>query len=236
MKLHLVMLLAMVAVPALRATAILDVTGQTNAQMQTGDILAFEIFGGSFVRTAANFGFSRYPTEISFVFLTATAPVAGSFSGALESADGAASVALGVPLTFGAGAFSGAGYAGAVSTLHGYLHLSALLSQELFSGGSAVLTLRNDGPEITVGLDPYTLRQSLYISLYGGPLTVGGIVSSVSLESAPTLLGLDAVDGQVSLESVSAAPEPDSSALFLAGGALLCSVSLGLNRIARRHK
>jgi hypothetical protein len=37
-------------------------------------------------------------------------------------------------------------------------------------------------------------------------------------------------------DSVSLSPEPGSSGLFLAGGALLCGVSVALSRISKRHK
>ena len=235
MKLHSVLMLAVVAAPTLGAAAIFDVTGQTSAQLETGDSLAFEILSESFARNAASFGLSPYPAEVSFAFVSSPAFDAGSFSGVIGSVDGTASVAFGGPLVFSAGSLSSASYGGVVATLQGYLHLSPLLSQELFSGGSVILTLRNNGPQITVGLDPYTLRQSLYFSAAGGSLSVGETVATVGLESAGGANGAPA-NGLTNLETLAATPEPESSALFLAGGGLLCGLSFGLTRLSGRLK
>jgi hypothetical protein len=248
MKLHLVPLLAILCAPPLGAGTILDVGGQPDIMLHTGDSLAFEIQGGSFSRNALAFGLPRDPEQVSFALismaLSGALPGAGVFSASLRSADGTVSVDFAGPLTFHEGSFSAAGYQGPVSTLQGYLQLSPLLSQELFGRAPAVLTLRNEGPDLTLGLEPYTLRQDLFISLGGGPMSVGGIVGSAKLESGsafrPAVLGStpnpNAVGNSGTPDSVSLSPEPGSSGLFLAGGALLCGVSVALSRISKRHK
>ena len=219
MKLHSVLLLAMIAIPGLEASAILDATGETTALLHTGDSLNFELFGGSFGLNARAFGLQSDPTEISFALVSAPTMWAGSFSGALGSSSGAVNFS---GLTFHPGTFSGAGYQGGVSTLQGYLHLSPQLSREFSGGGPVVLTLRNDGPDLVLGLNPYFLRQDLYVSLYGGRLSVGATGGSVSVASASPAL--------------SAAPEPDSLWLFWGAGALLCGFSVALGRVPGRPK
>ena len=77
--------------------------------------------------------------------------------------------------------------AGTRSGIHACRAICTLLRcsrRSLFGGGTAVLGLRNDGPDIMLGLDPYTLRQDLFVSLAGGPLTVGALSDPVELESA----------------------------------------------------
>src|ERR1035437_7894389 len=112
---------------------------------------------------------------------TSDLSVAGGFGATLESADRSVSVAFD-SLTFGPGYFNGSEYAGEVSAFQGYLHLSPLLAEVLFSAPSAVIALRNDGPDVTIGLPPYLLRQNLFACLSGGPLSVGAIPGWVELE------------------------------------------------------
>ncbi len=78
-------------------------------------------------------------------------------------------------LTFHSGFFQGSAYSGEVSTLEGELPLPPLLSAALLEGPFIVLALRNEGPDVRLGLDPYVLRQDLYAGLSGGPLSVGAV-------------------------------------------------------------
>jgi len=139
-------------------------------------------------------------------------------------------------LTFGPGSFQGSGYAGEVSTLQGYLRLSPLLSEVLFSAPSAVIALRNDGPDVTIGLDPYVLRQNLYTSLSGGPLSVGALPGSVDLESPVNLASLMDLRGAVTFAADAAVPEPQTGGLLFGGGVLLCGLSVVLGRVSRKRK
>jgi hypothetical protein len=247
MKLYLVLLMSMFAASRLAGATIVDVTNNNTAQLQTGDTLAFEILSGSFSRNATTFGLSPNPTEISFALVFAPIAGSGGFSAWLGSADGSVSVDIGKPLSVQDGSFSSSGYQGAVSTLQGFFQLSPLLSQGIFAGGPAILTLRNDGPGVTLDLAPYTLRQDLFVSLAGGPLSVGGLIGGVTLgfedfpplghmnfESFDTPLGQ--IESTANQETASTVPEPDSSILVLAGGGALCGFSVLLNRISRRGK
>ena len=229
MKLFSLFLLSMVTVSGVGAATIIDVTGDAAATVKRGDTLAFEILSRSFSTNAASFGLEPNPTTVSFALISTPIADVGSFTVWLGSADGAVSVDLGGPLAFVNGSFSGSGYQGLVSTLQGYTQLSPVVSQAIFGGGSGVLTFRNEGPEVTLDLSPYTLRQDLLVSLGDGPLTVGGIVGSVTLRSEGGGSPLPAANLQSFVFSeapASAVPEPHSSMLLLGGGFFLCSLSV----------
>ena len=180
MKLQLGLWLAILSAPSIGAATI-DVSADTSAIVRTGDTLVFHLLTWNYAVDAAAFGLPLYPSEVSFALVSAPLGVDGVFAATLESADRGVSVAFG-DLDFTPGYFQGSGYTGDVSTLQGRLSLSPLLSKVLFSSTSAVIALRNEGPEVEVGLAPYSLRQDLYASLSGGPLSVGAVTGSVDLE------------------------------------------------------
>lgn len=228
------LLLATLGAQELGASTIVDVSGQVALSLRTGDTLAFEIRSGSFGKNALAFGLPVNPTEISFALVAGPLPASGGFSASLGSADGSVSVHFTGPLGFHDGSFSAGGLRSAVSTLQGYLELSPRLSQEIFAGGTAILRLRNDGPDVTIGLDPYAMRQDLFVSLAGGPMTVGGIVDSATLEFRGTLRA--ASFGSAETNGAPAVPEPSSSALLLGGGISLCGISAAMARASKGHK
>jgi hypothetical protein len=230
--------LAILVAPAIGAATIdvsADVSSMSSAVVHTGDTLVFQLLTWNFGVNAAAFGLPVYPTDVSFALVSAPLSVAGGFAATLESADRAVSVAFD-SLTFGPGSFQGSGYAGEVSTLQGYLRLSPLLSEVLFSAPSAVIALRNDGPDVRIGLDPYVLRQNLYASLSGGPLSVGALPGSVDLESPVNLASLMDLRGAVTLAADAAVPEPQTGGLLFGGGVLLCGLSVVLGRVSRKRK
>jgi PEP-CTERM motif len=250
MKLILGLYLAIFAAQTLPAASIFDVSSNIRTSITTGDTLAFQVLSSNFAPNALSFGQSIYPTVVTFALVTA--PITGAVTGAgdfeatLQSADGSVSIAFGSPLAFTNGSLQSSGYAGAVSTLNGYLNLSPLLSEALFSA-SPVLTLTYAGPDITLGLDPYTLRQELYVSLGSGPLTVGALHGPVTLQTPdlPTFMPSSVNEGGPTLQTGglsvdSPVPEPGSGLLSFGGGALLVTVSWLIrggrnrrNRIAR---
>ena len=88
------------------------------------------------------------------------------------------------------------------------------------------------GGDVSLGLAPYSLLQSLEVSLSGDGFSVGGTVAAVTLERAPLLLsdgslvGAAGAQTPVSIEDLdgggsSEAPEPDSGVLLALGGACL---------------
>jgi hypothetical protein len=227
--------LAILAAPPIGAST-LDVSSETSIVVHAGDTLIFQLLTGSFGVNAARQSQSPYPTDVSFALVTAPLSEAAGFAATVESADGTVSVALD-NLTFGLGNLQSSGYTGAVSVLQGALHLSSLLdSARLFSGSSVVVTLLNEGPDVTVGLAPYLLRQDLFASLSAGPLSVGAIPGSVELESPDKPMNLKRFGGMGPLAVDSEVPEPQTFGLLFGGGALLCGLSAVLTRVSRRGK
>ena len=234
MRLRWGLYLAILAAPVVGAGTI-DVSSETSTVVRTGDTLVFELLTWNFGVNAAALGLPQYPTEVNFALVSAPLSTAGGFAGTLESADRAVSVAFD-NLTFGPGYFQGSGYTGEVSTLQGYLHLSPQLSEALFGGGSAVIALRSEERDTTVGLLPYLLREDLYTSLSGGPLSVGALPGSVNLESPEMRAFSLEWGGAVDFEGDSPVPEPQSGGLFLGGGLLLCGLSAVLARVSRGRR
>jgi hypothetical protein len=226
--------LAILAAPAMGGT-ILDVSAETSTVVHTGDTLIFQLLTGNFGVNAARQSLSSYPTGMNFALVSAPLSGAAGFAATVESADGKVSVALG-DLTFGAGDLQSSEYAGDVSVLNGHLNLSLLDSESLFSGLSIAIVLQNEGPDVTLGLAPYLLRQDLFASLSGGPLNVGAIPGSVELERPDRPVSTMRFGGAVTFAADSAAPEPQTGELILGGGVLLCGLSALLARVSRRGR
>jgi hypothetical protein len=202
----------------------IDVSTASTALLGTGETLSFEIPIGNYARNAASMGLPLYPTDVSFMFVSATNNSVTQFDASLQSADGSVCQLFAGPLTFGAGAYSSSNYSGAVSILEGSLHLSPGISPQIFSGLQGVLTLRNTGSAITLGLAPNTLQQDLLVSLSGGPsgqLTVGALHGAVALQEPV---------------QPPQAPEPHSMALVTGGGALLLFLGQCKRRVAAQTK
>lgn len=222
MRLRWGLYLAILAAPVVGAATI-DVSSENSTVVRAGDTLAFELLTWNYGVNAASFGLPLYPTAVNFDLVSAPQSLAGGFAVTLESADRTVSVTFD-SLTFGPGYIQGSEYTGAVSTVQGYLQLSPSFSEALFGGGSAFIALRNEGEDVTVGLAPYALRQDVFASLSGGPLSVGALPGLVTLESQ---------GNRVRFLTTDAVPEPQSGGLLLGGGALLCGLSLLLARASR---
>jgi len=167
---------------------------------------------------------------VSFSIDSATLGGPAEFEAALQSEDGSFSAGFGGPLGFTPGTFIGSGYQGAVAIMQGYLHLSPLRATELFGGSSMRVMLRNTGPDVTLGLAPYTLPHDLFVSLSAGGLNVGALPGAVTLQRAALE---ETTPQEVTLQDIQV-PEPGSGTL-LAGGTLLCLISWLLHRVGRRR-
>jgi hypothetical protein len=224
----------MFAAPAICGASTIDVSSATSVVVNTGDTLVFQLSTSNFAANAARFGLQVQVTDVDFALATLPLSGAGKFVATLESADQSTSVAFG-DLTFGPGYFQGSGYVGEVSTLQGYMHISPLLSEALFGGSSILIALQNEGPDVTIGLAPYLLRQDLYTSLSGGPLSVGAIPGSVELESPASGAKSMNLGSALDFSNDDDAPEPNTGVMLLGGGTLLCGLSAILTRLSRRR-
>ena len=194
----------------------ITVTSATSALLHTGDELVFTVSSYGFGVNAAQLGMASSPARVGFEFVSDALASGAVFDATLVSRDGSASAEFSQG-TFRPGQFQGTYYSGAVSVLSGSMSLTAALSQELFAGSSAILTLKNVGPDVTVGLAPYTLAQSLSVSLSAGGFSTG----------APPVMVLMEQQG-------ASAPEPGSLVLLTFVG-LLALLWTGMNRVSPRR-
>ena len=221
---------ALLTASSVAATTI-DVSADTGIVVRTGDALIFHLLTSGFSGNAARLDLPQSPSQVDFALVSAPLSMTGEFAVTLESADRSVSEAFG-DLTFHSGFFHGSAYSGEVSTLQGDLFLPPLLSAALFDGLSVLLVLRNEGPDVRLGLAPYVLRQDLYAGLSGGPLSVGAVPYTVDLEArANHSVALARVANGASMAEV---PEPVTGGLLLGGGVLLCALPTLRTRIFRR--
>ena len=210
----------------------IGVTNSETALLRTGDTLSFEIFTWNYALHAKSLGLPLYPTDINFSLVTSPLSTPGQFGATLTTSDASISVGFDGPLGFSAGYLSSADFQGAVSQLQGHLHLTPALSQDLFGGTSVRLNLENTGADLTLGLWPLIFRQDLFVTLSGGPLSVGAVPGEVTLwsvEEPPSTFG----GGPELVDSV---PEPGSGWLLVGGVAMLCAVSALLNKFSRARQ
>jgi hypothetical protein len=177
MKTLALMLLFAVSLPAITISA-----GDTTVLLHPGDGLEFQIFTWNFSCNAARYGSPTYPTDVSFSFITAPIPLDDEFSAWLESPDGSVAIPFTGSLFFEPGFFSSSRFSGPISILSAYLHLTPAEASAVFQSGSAAILLVNDGSDITLGFPPNTLRQDLWVTLSGGPLTVGALSNAASIQ------------------------------------------------------
>jgi hypothetical protein len=196
----------------------IDVSLQPTLLLQSGDSLTFVFTDTGYVRDASAMGMAPSPSQIFFSLISAPFGSAGLFTAGVESADGPASAMFPGPLRWTSGMVQTSEYDGPASVLMGNLTLSSTLSQQIFAGSEAELTLTYAGPDVTVGLPGYSLKDDLRISLAGGDISVGAMDYSVTLSNGGA-----------------AAPEPQPVAMLVATGALLCALSGALKRFVRHR-
>jgi len=221
------------ALPAYAST--IDVTGQTQVTLGTGDALAFTFSAGSYLAHAAQYQAPVYPTWIDFMFSTTDLASAWDLTAELQSVDGSTSVVVD-DVVASDGSFHGARYNGAVTTVSGSVELAPDIAAGVFSG-PAILVLSNAGSSVAVGLPPYLLAQSMLVSLSGGGLSVGGVMYGVSLEEAPATLGAAGPSPDTTTDFPADdpldVPEANSGALLLVGGSLLIALGVGARCYSR---
>jgi hypothetical protein len=212
------------------AASMMDVSTRSEVALRPGDSLTFLISEKSYAANAPLNDAPGLPGMISFQFVSAE-NTQGDLSATLESLNGLISIPFPNPVADLPGTFSGSGYQGDITSFSSAIAMTQKLSGLIFAGSSALLVLRNDGPDkIALGLPPYNLLDDMYVTLYGGTMSVGALDLDVQLDvqvdraSAGRPLGAQ-------FDS-SPAPEPQSGLLFLAGGGLLCLISGGLKRLS----
>jgi len=201
------------------AAAPINVTNQNTASLNTDDALFFTLATYGFGIDAREFGLSPYPVVVSFSFVSGFAGPGGMFDAALETPSGSVIATYPDLLQFVPGEYQGSGYSGPVGVIQGSLTVSPGLSQQLFSGASAVLVLQNLGPAASVGLPPFTIAHDLTVSLYGEGLSTGAPVVEATLDDPPP----------------PGVPEPASGWLLAVGVALCWAAAAPIKR-ARRQK
>ena len=222
---------------ALLASSIssIDVSTEEAITVHTGDTLVFHLFTWNFGRNAAMFDLPAFPADLTFAMVTAPVGWTGEFAATLESEDRSVNAAIG-DLKFNPGFFTSSGYSGEVSSLQGYLHLSPQLSRSIFQAGSIVIALQNLGPDLELGLSPYFLRQNMFVSLSVGRLSVGALPGWVELEEPQNPLRLSDFGGPETFQGATDVPEPGPKGLLLAGGTILCGISILLRQFTQRDR
>ena len=210
----------LLAAPLCAAT--IDVSADSTVDLQPGDTLTFNISAWSYLVHASQFAAPADPSYLSFWLLTAPLLASLDLAVSLQSYDGAVSPPI-TDVTQSSGNFQGSLYQGPVSVESGSIALSPELSSQLFSGPALRLSFENVGSSVILGLSPYTLVQSLEVSLSGGGLSVGGAVASATLYTAPQGSGqVEPLGNGESLDT----PEPPSALLLALAAACLLVATL----------
>lgn len=223
--------LAIFALAASVRAGTIDVTSQSSQWLHMGDSLEFLFSSRSYANYASGLGISPYPASVDFTFASMPVSIAGQFTAELESIGGTPVVLFPDALSWNSGYAHNSGYSGPVSTIVGSASLSNAPSQAVFSNSEAELVLTYSGSDVDVGMQGNTLRQDVSVSLLGGPMSIGAMVYSVSLENGGE-------GGGVLLTSAGhqlTAAEPNTGTLLLAGGGL-CFLAGALKRISRRRR
>ena len=206
-----------------------NVSTEDLVTLQSGDTLTYSISAYSYLVHAGELGGPADPSGFTFSLLTE--PMTGSLDlgVSLESYGGGVST----PVTDSiqaAGYVGGSLYQGPVTEEVGSLRLSPGLSSELFAGPAVLLTVQNLGGEVTLGLPPYTILESLEVSLSGADFSLGGVVAAATLEQA----GASQMSFAEEPFEEALTPEPSSAALF-ALGALVLFFAARFRRRGRRR-
>ena len=201
----------------------IDVSSQSSVALENGNTLTFAISAWGYKVHAAALGGPVDPAYLSFSLLTDPLLDGMDLGFSLESYNGDVSVAVNDPL-LSTGYFQGALYRGPVTMESGLVALTPELSSQLFSGPAVLLVVQDLGGDVPIGIPPYSLLQSLEVSLSGGGFSAGGTVAEVTFDP-PGIGGPDAPDPPDT-------PEPHSGILLALGGICL----LLLARVSKRSR
>jgi hypothetical protein len=191
----------------------IDVSSQSLVTLENGNTLTYAISAWSYEVHAAALGGPADPAYLSFSLLTDPLLNGLDLGFSLESYDGDVSVAVNDTVVL-PGYLEGALYQGPITMDSGSMTLTPELSSQLFSGPAVLLVVQDLGGDVTLGIPPYELLQSLEVSLSGDVFSVGGTVAAVTFDPpAPP-----------------DAPEPQSGVLLALGGACLCLLA----RVSKR--
>ncbi|HLI85071.1 MAG TPA: hypothetical protein VKV17_14210 [Bryobacteraceae bacterium] len=216
---HRWLILVALLMPALSASSI-DVDGDTNIVLHTGDELIFGIDVEDYLNEAPIYGAPQMPSNLGFTLVTGPTLSSATFSAGIESISGAGSETLGGTLGFHPGIFQSGYYSGPVSTLSGSFSFSPDNAANLFAGGLALLYFEDLGGTVNIGFSPYVVPGDLYANAAGGGVSVGAYTYSAMLVRS----------------SENPVPEPDSGSLLLAGGAAMCAAALFLRYLQPAHR
>jgi hypothetical protein len=195
----------------------INVSADSSVALQPGDTLTFNISAWSYLVHASQYGAPADPSYLSFSLLTDPLLTSLNLAVSLQSYNGAVTAPI-AGVTQSSGSFQGSLYQGPVSMESGAIALSPALSGQLFSGPALLLSVEDVGGSATLGLTPYTLLQSLEVSLSGGGFSVGGVVATATLSGAPQVSVMaEPLDNIGPLDT----PEPASAPLLALGAACL---------------
>jgi len=191
-----------------------NVSADSSVTLQPGETLTFNISAWSYLVSASQYGAPADPSSLSFSLLSDPLLTSLNLAVSLQSYSGGFTAP--VTTNQSSGSFQGSLYQGSVSVESGAIALSPALSSQLFSGPALLLSVEDLGGSATLGLSPYTLLQSLEVSLSGGGFSTGGVLASATLDTAPqmSILG-EPLDDSGPLDT----PEPTSALLLGLGAA-----------------
>ena len=213
------------ALAPLSAGTIVNVSGNTTQQMNTGDRLYFLI---------SNLSLPGELDHVQFLFATLPLDHQTRFAAELTSRDG--SVAVSFPsVGEGEGTFLGSGYSGAVSVIAAEMQLHPKVSASIFQNTRATLALENLGPAVNLRLPGYTLPQDLSVTLTSGNYSVGAVTAGALYEAWEPIDKSGKIGTLPNVLAPVAAPEANSGLLLLGAGSILCTVSALLKRISHRR-
>jgi hypothetical protein len=225
--------LLVAAVPV--SGSVVDRSAAQSVVVQSGDTISFELFTNSYTSAAQQFGLPLYPACLNFALVTAMSTNFGEFAATLRSSDASISLALPDLLNSRNGYLGGSGFQGTVSTLQASFQFDSATTPDLFSTGSVWLDMTNMGDDVAIAVPSLFLRQDLFASLSGGPLSTGATVGTVLVEH-PEFKASASFFALVAGGNATPLPEPVPVWTLAGGIAVLGAFSRLVERRSRAHR